>query len=696
MPSGIVLLLSVPVFYVWGIIAFVRWLSSFGKKSDTGLTVAALQRRLERTPDLTVRELVAELSPGLPAAAAVPESPLPARPRHTESLSHWYSDNSISLLLYVGAFLIVASASLLVGFQWGTLSGMTKALVLLGTTLAFLVGGAYVYPMAVLRTAGAVFMSIGNLLIPFAGYGWYAFVWKGTVDGATVWMVTSIVSACMSAFIGFTIRNRMYSYLTAGGILSFFLALVNLTHGDGIWYVVGAQSWALIMYTATLVAGRKLTGEAVEEAVVDPVRKSTVAVMPPAVAIGMAMAVSQAAHGTGPCVMALLAAVFYAVRYAVAGGAPRLVAAALLMALVSVYYGIFSQWTESQIALAVAGTALAWLVAGMGVRSLRPAAGIWPVMLTASAVIGTADYLLTLSVTDGRDVRAVVAMVLLSTTTVLSAYTRRPIASYCAVASYFVWVAACYAWTGAVGGIAAAVLSVAAYVLFVSHFFEAEPWITILRRGAYAGIFLFALLSTPKLSWFLESLVPQSAWNHADIRFSSAGIIVMVLSTVFFILESIRTRRTALRYVASFLFMYAVTRTLELQLYTDWLAYSIPWGAYLLSLAFFRRRAGDRNAVLLDGAGLFMLVAANIPSMMDAGDPSAAVIVGAVGLLLLVAGISWRLPWYQWAGVIGFVLAVIARTYRYVLGMEKWMVTAVLGLVFLVGAVYLLTKKPRN
>ncbi len=58
---------------------------------------------------------------------------------------NWYAENSISLLLYLGAFMIVASASIFVGFQWETISGVLKAFVLSCITLAFFICGVWFF-----------------------------------------------------------------------------------------------------------------------------------------------------------------------------------------------------------------------------------------------------------------------------------------------------------------------------------------------------------------------------------------------------------------------------------------------------------------------------------------------------------------------------------------------------------------------
>ncbi len=174
-----VFFISVPIFYIIGVIAFLRFL--FGKKQVTReeflqTAIKDLERTVAKTPLRTIEKqlavyqaelakyTVANVNPSAPFAAsdslendAQPISPAQnlytAQERKSEPTpqkaavdlgvvwANWYSDNSINVLLYMGAFLIVASASIFVGFSWTELNGQIKAITLTLLTIGFFVSG---------------------------------------------------------------------------------------------------------------------------------------------------------------------------------------------------------------------------------------------------------------------------------------------------------------------------------------------------------------------------------------------------------------------------------------------------------------------------------------------------------------------------------------------------------------------------
>ena len=91
--------------------------------------------------------------------------------------------------------LFLASASIFVGFQWEAIEGSVKASLLSFLTLAFFAFGAWFYSNPKIKNAGATFIAIGALLIPFNGVSWFNFVLEPagySIGGA--WFITSIIA----------------------------------------------------------------------------------------------------------------------------------------------------------------------------------------------------------------------------------------------------------------------------------------------------------------------------------------------------------------------------------------------------------------------------------------------------------------------------------------------------------------------
>ena len=142
-----IFILSIPVFYIMGAIKFFSLVSRNKSHSNTTHTpsqrqeylnnaIQDLQTKVTQNPSITAQELLQlyrqeviqpESSNPSPQPHQTTTTPLPqpTQPRPTSTLQqpisniwgNWYSSNSINLILYIGAFFILASASIFIGVQ---------------------------------------------------------------------------------------------------------------------------------------------------------------------------------------------------------------------------------------------------------------------------------------------------------------------------------------------------------------------------------------------------------------------------------------------------------------------------------------------------------------------------------------------------------------------------------------------------
>src|SRR6266403_2408286 len=125
------LIISVPIFYIWGIISFISVISKRPQKSQQGaglqstdrkeylkIAIAELQKVSEAFPTKKISDLLQEYKAelltiaGLSAMQPVKTAPVvsSALPKSSDTLQepvhsapsfrNWYKDNSINLLLY--------------------------------------------------------------------------------------------------------------------------------------------------------------------------------------------------------------------------------------------------------------------------------------------------------------------------------------------------------------------------------------------------------------------------------------------------------------------------------------------------------------------------------------------------------------------------------------------------------------------
>jgi hypothetical protein len=354
---GLFLLLSVPVFYIIGLVATIRWVFGYSKKSGVDRktylekVVSELSEIVAKTPNKTLtkqleeyrRELntlknaekialtVSSLSPEATEKAGsstekgrilsqVPISKEPAE--KGEDLSklwtNWYSDNSINLLLYLGAFLIVASAMIYVGFQWQTLGGTMKAVLLTLLTLTFFGFGAWFYNVPKIKNAGATFIAIAAILIPFNGLAWYNFVLgsQGYTIGS-VWLVTSIFAVIAYAVLAYFIRHPFYTYIAGFGGLSLVLSTVNVAQMNREYYILGGifSSFVLLLSTRIFTKPNKEQSNDF----ITPLSISAHIIMPVSLIFGLSLAISSGKlYSFEVVTSAFLATLYYLIAYSFA------------------------------------------------------------------------------------------------------------------------------------------------------------------------------------------------------------------------------------------------------------------------------------------------------------------------------------------------------------------------------------------
>ena len=359
------LLLSVPIFYIVGLVAAIRWLFGLSKDEKAQRrkylekAVQELSAVLARSPNQTLAKQLQEYSKelealrkaegvimppvpletaqkpieGAPAVVAtetpriLSEETVPTAPPEpktswqedlNQSLGNWYSDNSINLLLYLGAFLIVASASIYVGFAWEQLGGVTKAAVLSLLTLAFFGFGIWFYNVPKIKNAGATFIAIAALLIPFGGLAWHNFVFgpAGYPIGTT-WLVTSFFAVAVYILLAAVIRNRFYTYIAGFGGLSTILSIVNVVDLDREFYILGGifSSFVLLLSTKLFT---KIDEETSKNYII-PLSVAAHVIMPISLVFGFLLASSENKLFSFEAVTsAFLATAYYFVAYSFA------------------------------------------------------------------------------------------------------------------------------------------------------------------------------------------------------------------------------------------------------------------------------------------------------------------------------------------------------------------------------------------
>ncbi len=257
--------------------------------------------------------------------------------------SHWYSNNSINLLLYIGAFLIVASASIFVGFQWEVLSGVIKASFLSLVGVGFLSFGIWFFNLPKIRNAGNTFIAIAALLIPVCGSAWYNFVFKDLgVAGGPVWLVTSLLALGVYIFLTYQYKNRFYTYISSLTSLSLTFSLINTFNLNSDFYILAGifTSFVLLLSSFALKGRDKDTQDFAQV----PLEVSAQVMMPSTLIYGLFVTTGQHKLDTFAAVASIfLAAGFYILSYLHSKKSWNIAAAQILSSLGVV---LFFNWQK--------------------------------------------------------------------------------------------------------------------------------------------------------------------------------------------------------------------------------------------------------------------------------------------------------------------------------------------------------------
>lgn len=126
-------------------------------------------------------------------------------------------DNTL-LLLYFGAFLLVASVGLFVAL--GGLDGLVRTVIVAVTAAILYFGGLWLYERnQKLAAAGISFVGSGMIIAPLTGVAWYNLV-SDMSGGAAIWLITSLVCIAMYAYAFQRIKSDFIAYLLIGSFVS--------------------------------------------------------------------------------------------------------------------------------------------------------------------------------------------------------------------------------------------------------------------------------------------------------------------------------------------------------------------------------------------------------------------------------------------------------------------------------------------
>lgn len=219
------------------------------------------------------------------------------------------------LLLYLGAFLFVAAASLFVLF--GGMSGAMKTLVVIIVIACFYGSGLFLNQSKRLRSVGATFAAIGLMLAPLAGIAVYGF-WLNQTHGTAVWLVTSLACVFLYLHALLSLRHEYIGYLMIGTVIS--LVQSSFTQFGLAFY---SLSWGLLLAAMVSAVASRLLGESDIQKVMKTPLFITATILSPVALVWSVGLVEE--YGIEQCIITLyFAAIFHGLHgYLLGSGIAR-------------------------------------------------------------------------------------------------------------------------------------------------------------------------------------------------------------------------------------------------------------------------------------------------------------------------------------------------------------------------------------
>jgi hypothetical protein len=224
---------------------------------------ASVPIKAEATPVATPAPVSqpASVAPVAPTSKPVPPKPV-TPPRPPRPPIDWRkliveaatSGALLRALLYLGAFLIVVSATVLVIRFWAQFHPIIQLLFIASVPLTFYLGGWALRTRLHLVQAGTVLTGIGALLVVVDFGAIYQLGRVGENNGWLYWLIVSIFCTALYSFTTWQLRGEFFNYLPLIGGASVLFTFTRFLNVPVEWTVVSVTVSGVCM---TLLATRK-------------------------------------------------------------------------------------------------------------------------------------------------------------------------------------------------------------------------------------------------------------------------------------------------------------------------------------------------------------------------------------------------------------------------------------------------------
>ncbi|HET9909323.1 MAG TPA: hypothetical protein VFQ23_21935, partial [Anaerolineales bacterium] len=191
--------------------------------------------------------------PAPPKPVAPPTPPRPPIDWRKLILEAATSGALLRALLYLGAFMIVVSATVLVIRFWNQFHPIIQLLFIASVPLSFYAGGWALRVRLKLEQAGTVLTGIGALLVIVDFGAIYQLGGIGQNNGPLYWLFVSIFCTALYTFTAWKLKGEFFDYLPLLAATSTLFTFTRLLRLDLEWSVVSVTVSGTLM---TMFAGQ--------------------------------------------------------------------------------------------------------------------------------------------------------------------------------------------------------------------------------------------------------------------------------------------------------------------------------------------------------------------------------------------------------------------------------------------------------
>jgi hypothetical protein len=210
----------------------------------------AERRELEIEAGLRPRPVEIAPAPGVEAPAPPPKPPKPPREPITwdRIWQTLLSERTLNVLLFLGAFLLVASATTYIVYNWETLPPAVQLGFIVLFTLSFYGAGWFLRTRMKLLLSGIAVTAIGSLLVPL---DFYAVLVAGEVlppeQWPWAWLMASAVCLPIYLFTALRIQAQFFGYLVAVAAGNLICAILYVLGVPPEWFLTALAALALAL-----------------------------------------------------------------------------------------------------------------------------------------------------------------------------------------------------------------------------------------------------------------------------------------------------------------------------------------------------------------------------------------------------------------------------------------------------------------